>query len=298
VSEGALVAGVELGGTKCIALLARGRDIVERVNLPTADPATTLAAAAAAIARWRDGGAAVEALGIASFGPIDTDPVSPGYGRLATTPKPGWSGADVLGALACGTAGPVRIDTDVNAAALAEGRWGAARGARVHAYLTVGTGIGGALVIDGRPLRGRWHSEMGHMPVGGSEGFAGVCPYHGACLEGVASGPAIAGRTGRPAEALAVDDPVWGVVAEALAELVIALFLIAAPERVIVGGGVGLGAPALLPHLREATRRRLADYPLPLDAETAAAIIGPPALGADAGPLGAAALALAALEDG
>jgi fructokinase len=294
-----LIAGVELGGTKCIAVTARGRDIVSRTQWPTGDdPAITLGA----IAAWLAAGQRAEpfaALGIASFGPLCLDPASPDHGRIVNTPKPGWSGADVLGIIAGDLAVPVALDTDVAGAALAEGRWGAAVGCPVHVYLTIGTGIGGGIVIDGRPFRGAFHPEMGHVPVRRIPGdtFGGICPIHGDCLEGLASGPAIAARTGQSAEALDPADPIWEQVANEIAGLAASLILTIAPHRVVLGGGVGQGQPALLPRVHRATARLLGGY---LPGHSLAALqrlIVHPVLGSDAGVFGAVALAMTRLGD-
>jgi len=293
-----LIAGVELGGTKCIAVTARGREIASRAQWPTGDdPAATLAT----LADWLTAAHTAEpfaALGIASFGPLCLDPASADYGRIVNTPKPGWSGADVLGVLAGDLDVPVAIDTDVAGAALAEGRWGASQGCPVHVYLTIGTGIGGGIVVDGKPLHGTFHPEMGHVRVRRAAGdaFTGVCPIHGDCLEGLAAGPAIAARAGQPAEALGSDDPVWALVAGEVADCLASLILTLAPHRIVIGGGVGQGQPALLPLIHQAAARLLGGY---LPGHSLAAlkrVIVQPGLGGDAGVCGALALALTALE--
>lgn len=293
-----LIAGVELGGTKCSALVARGREIVARAQWRTGDdPAVTLSALAA----WLTAAHCAEpfaALGIASFGPLCLDPVAADCGRIINTPKPGWSGADVLGEIARGLDVPVAINTDVAGAALAEGRWGASAGCPVHVYLTIGTGIGGGIVIDGKPHHGTFHPEMGHVRVRRTPGdvFRGVCPIHGDCLEGLASGPAIAARAEQPADELCSDDPVWALVAGEIGDLMASLILTLAPHRIVIGGGVGQGQPALLPLIRASTAHLLGGY---LPGHSLAALrrlIVHPALGADAGAWGALALALTALE--
>lgn len=294
-----LIAGVELGGTKCIAVTARGREIVSREQWPTGDdPATTLATLAA----WLRAAHRAEpfaALGIASFGPLCLDPGSQDYGRIVNTPKPGWSGTDVLGVLAADLGVPVAIDTDVAGAALAEGRWGASVGCPVHVYLTIGTGIGGGIVVDGKPLHGSFHPEMGHVRVRRAAGdaFMGVCPIHSDCLEGLAAGPAIAARTGRPSEELASDDPVWSLVAGEVGDFMASLILMLAPHRIVIGGGVGQGQPALLPLVHEATARLLSGYLPGHSLEALKGLIVHPGLGGDAGVCGALALALTALTD-
>jgi fructokinase len=294
-----LVAGVELGGTKCIAVLARGRSIVQRAQWATGDnPAATLGM----IADWLDFAARAEpfaALGIASFGPLRVDPAAADYGCIVNTPKPGWSGANVLAGIARHFAGAIAIDTDVAGAALAEGRWGATAGCTSHVYLTIGTGIGGGIVIDGKPVHGTFHPELGHVRVRRAAGdsFAGLCPIHGDCLEGLASGLAIAARSGRPADTLAPTDPVWLLVADEIAELMASLILTLAPHRIVIGGGVGEGQPALLPLIRTATARLLGGYLPGHDRASLEVLIVRPALGHDAGVFGAIALATEALTN-
>lgn len=287
-----LLAGIELGGTKAIAVLARGRDILERVRVPTTTPGDTLPRLRAQLGGWIADGASPAALGITTFGPVVVDRDDPRHGRIVGTPKPGWSGVDVLGALTDGLDLPTALDTDVSGAALAEGLWGAGRDARAHVYLTVGTGIGGALVVDGRPAHGRAHAEMGHLRLPRAPGgFPGVCPYHGDCIEGLASGPAIAARAGRDAAELGDDHPVWAEVADALAALIAALVLTAAPDRVLLGGGVVMGRPGLVAAIGRAVARRLSGYPLHLAPDALDGLVRIAGLGHDAGPLGAIAVA-------
>ncbi len=287
------VAGVELGGTKCIAVVAQGRDILAQAQWPTGkDAPTTLGA----VAQWLMAAKAehgFDALGIASFGPLCLDRSSDQFGTILNTPKPGWAGVDVVGALSGQLGVPVCFDTDVAGAALAEGLWGAAVGCGVHVYLTIGTGIGGGVVIDGKPLHGAVHPEIGHIRVRRALGdtFAGSCPVHGDCLEGLASGPAIALRAGRPAETIAPSDPVWDKIAHELAELMQMLILTLSPHRIVIGGGVGYGQSHLLPRVRAAAAENLNAY---LPGQTAAdleRVIVPAGLGAEAGVFGALALA-------
>ncbi|MDB5687880.1 MAG: hypothetical protein JWR77_2469 [Rhizorhabdus sp.] len=289
-----LVAGIELGGTKCLCILASGPDDIraeERIATGT-DAAETLAQMRTVLTRWR-AEQGFEALGLASFGPIDLDPRSPSHGRVVNTPKPGWNDADIL-SLGTGLGVPIGFDTDVNAAALAEGRWGHARGLRSYAYVTVGTGIGVGSIVDGRSVRGLGHSEAGHMRVARLPGatFAGACPYHRDCVEGLAAGPSIAASAGRPATELAPNDPAWDEVVHALAQMFHNLSVTAVPERILIGGGIAVGQPHLLPRLRRALVESLGGYGIaPEIAGRIDDYILPPLLGDRAGPLGAIALA-------
>jgi fructokinase len=289
MNETAVVAGIEIGGTKAIALLARGNSIIARQHFPTTDPLSTLAALSDWLALARQSHGDFAALGIASFGPLGLDPALPSYGTILATPKPGWSGAPLLAHFADAFAVPIGIDTDVNGAALAEARWGGGVGADVVIYLTIGTGLGGGIAIAGRAVHGRMHPEIGHIRVRRRAGdaFAGVCPWHGDCIEGLISGPALAARSGVPADRLDADHTVWAAFIEDLAELLAMLVVTLSPRRILIGGGVGLAQAQRLPAIRAATMQRLAGYlPDRLDD-----MIDLPALGADAGPLGAIALA-------
>ncbi len=279
-----LTGGIEIGGTKTVVLIARGRTIVELRRIATTTPAATLAACRAAFAEWARHGP-LAALGIGSFGPLDI-----AGGRITNTPKPGWAGTEVVAAFA-DLGVPVAFDTDVNAAALAEHRWGASKGTAVSVYLTIGTGIGAGIVVGGRPLHGLVHPEVGHIGVASGDGFAGICPFHGDCLEGLASGPAIAARTGQDAASLDANHPVWPVVAGEIAAVLTMLLLTVSPERIIIGGGVGHGQPQLLPLIRADVARRLNAYVAPVTPDTLRTILCAPGLGDLSGPLGAIALA-------
>ena len=285
-------AGVELGGTKGIAVVWRGGAIVDRIKVPTTTPHDTLGALAAWLAahRWRS---AFAGLGIASFGPVRLDPGAADYGCILATTKLGWSGARVHETLAQAVACPAEIDTDVNAAALAERRWGAGQGCSNLVYLTIGTGVGGGVVVDGRAIHGALHPELGHLRLrrADGDGFAGICPFHGDCIEGLVSGPALAARFDGDIHAAAVDDPRRAFLATDLAQLFAALILTLSPQRILLGGGVGLGVPGLLDRAIARLPAIIAGYLPELDLAALRAMIGPPALGADAGPLGAIALA-------
>ena len=294
-ADAPLIAGVELGGTKCIAILARGPDAIEdEVRIPTTRPDETLAALEAVLERWRG----YAALGIASFGPIAIDPQAADYGQITVTPKPGWAHTDVARRLEKHGGVPTGFHTDVVGAALAEARWGAARGLADMAYVTVGTGIGAGMIAGGRPVDGLTHMEFGHLRPARLPGddWIGSCPFHGACVEGLAAGSAIRARTGIAAEDMAADDPAWEGVAYTLGQLCHALVLTGVPRRIVMGGGVMTGASHLFPRVREALTRSLGGYvPLP-EIALADTYIVPPMLGGRAGPLGAIVLGAQALE--
>lgn len=287
------VAGVELGGTKCVAILGSGFDAIdEMVEVRTTTPDATLGQLRETLDRWH-AGAGFAALGIASFGPLDLS-----AGTVAATPKPGWAGARVFATLTEGYGVPAAFDTDVTGAALAEGRWGSAIGLPSYCYVTVGTGIGAGVIVNGRPAGGMDRAEAGHIRMARVAGddWAGSCPFHGDCVEGLASGSAIAARIGRPAGSLAPDDPAWELAADALAQLLHALALIAVPQKIILGGGVINAQPHLLPRIRHRLGASLAGYCAPFDAVAAREDrVCTSALGNKVGPLGALALAISSL---
>ena len=288
-----LVAGVELGGTKIVCILASGPDtILERVRIPTTTPEATLAAVEGVL----DGWSGFQALGIASFGPVHLDREAADYGRIAVTPKPGWAGTDVAGRIARRYRLPTGFHTDVVGAALAEARWGAAAGLADMAYVTVGTGIGVGLVRGGVPVDGLSHAELGHVrpPRLRGDDWLGICPFHGACVEGLASGPAIAARAGTAAAGLPAEHPVWDGVAHALGQLCATLALTGVPRRIVMGGGVMMGAGHLFARIHAAMAESLNGY-LAIPELAEPAFLVPPRLGDDAGPLGAVVLGQQAL---
>ena len=281
-----LIAGVELGGTKCVCILAAGPDAIEEeVRVPTTTPAETLAAIEAVLDRWTGFGG----IGVASFGPAGVDRAGSDWGQITVTTKPNWSHTNIGRRWERRYGVPVGFHTDVVGAALAEARWGAATGLADIAYVTVGTGVGIGLIAGGKPVDGLTHQELGHIrPVrAAGDDWIGVCPFHGACLEGLASGPAIAARAGRPAEELAADDPAWEPVVHALGQLLHALVLTGVPRRVVMGGGVTTGASHLLPRIRAAMTKSLSGYSMLPEVAQADSYVVPAALGGRAGPLGA-----------
>ena len=289
-----MLGGIEAGGTKFVCLI--GSDpfhVVEETRFPTSSPAETLAAATTFFRDFAASGGQLTALGIASFGPVELRPSDARYGFITSTPKGGWSDTDMVGPLQAALRVPVGFDTDVNGAALAEGRWGAAQGLETFVYVTVGTGIGGGGVVNGTIAHGLVHPEMGHVSVPRQPGddFPGSCPWHGDCLEGMASGAALAARWGGPAENLTGRRITQAVELEAayLAAGLRNVVYTLAPERILVGGGVA-GLPGLFPALRAKLREALAGYP-GLAEHGAEGFVTPPDLGPMAGPAGALALA-------
>ncbi len=286
--------GVEAGGTKFVCAVGTGPDDLRaEARFATTDPGETLGRTVEFFrAATREHGE-LAGLGVACFGPVDLDPESATWGHVTTTPKPGWAGADVAGTLGRELGVPVAFDTDVNGAALGEQRWGAARGLDTLVYVTVGTGIGGGGLVAGAPMHGLLHPEMGHLvvPRHPDDAFAGVCPFHGDCLEGLASGPALEARAGARGETLADDHPVWTLEAHYLAVLATNLTLILSPQRLIMGGGV-MRRRRLYDLVRRGLCRRLAGYlKTPEIVEHVGRYLVPPLLGERAGVLGAIALA-------
>lgn len=266
-SASPLVGGFEAGGThyKCVLGTAQG-EILHSASFATAGPEATIAQALAFFAAHKG---RLQALGIAHFGPIDIDRRSPGYGRILATPKPGWAGVDVLGRYRAALAVPVAFQSDVNAAAIGEGALGAAQGLRNFVYVTIGTGIGAGVVVDGRLLHEERHPEIGHMRIGrdaAADPYPGCCPFHGDCLEGLASGPALQGRWQVPAEALAAEHPAWGLQAHYLATMCMNLALSYAPQRIVLGGGV-MQQPLMAGRIRARYLELMQGYMAPFTAD-------------------------------
>ena len=290
--------GIEAGGTKFVCAVGTGpEDVRAEARFPTTAPEETIARAIEFLRR--EGGDALAAVGIGSFGPVDPNPASPTFGYITTTPKPGWAHTDLAGAVRRALGVPVGFDTDVNAAALGEHRWGAAQGLDTFVYLTVGTGIGGGGMANGRLMHGLVHPEMGHIRIPhdwAKDPYPGCCPYHRDCFEGLASGPAIEGRWHARGETLPADHPAWPLEAEYLALGLASLICTLSPQRLVVGGGI-MQQAHLFPVVRRRVQELLGGYlqaPAILDAIDA--YIVPPALGSRAGVLGAIALAQQASE--
>lgn len=254
-----MLGAIEAGGTKFVLAVGPSpQQIAARHTIPTRDPATTLAEAA----DWFAAQGALTALGIGSFGPVELDRASQRWGFITNTPKPGWADCDIAGFFAKALDVPVGFDTDVGAAALAEYRAAEPEGCRSLAYLTIGTGIGGGLVLDGQPVHGIAHPEMGHIyPRRAAEtrDFAGICPHHGDCLEGLASGPAIIARWGASLSELGADHEAHAIIADYVAQACHMLFASLAVERVVIGGGVAKTA-GLVERIAERTALLGADY--------------------------------------
>jgi fructokinase len=290
-----LYGGIEAGGTKFVCGVGTGpEDLRAELRFATTTPEETLGQAIDFFLVQQQKHGPLAAVGIGSFGPVDLDRGSPTWGRVTSTPKPGWRGADVAGTVAGALGVPVAFDTDVNAAALGEQRWGAARGLDSFVYVTVGTGIGGGGMVDGRLLHGLVHPEMGHMLVPhdrDDDPFEGCCPFHGDCLEGLASGPAIEKRWGRRAEELPEDHPAWELEALYLARMAMNLVTTLSPRRIVLGGGV-MQQARLLPAIRRRLREMLAGYvQSPAIVSRVDSYVVPSELGTRAGLFGALALA-------
>lgn len=293
------VGGIEAGGTKFVCAVGTGRDDIQaETRFPTTTPAETIGRAIAFFQAQQANRGPLAAIGIAAFGPLDPNPQSPTYGYITTTPKPGWANADFAGAVARVLSVPVGFDTDVNGAALGEWRWGAAQGLDTFIYLTIGTGIGGGVMVNGQLLHGLIHPEMGHISLPHDwavDPYAGRCPYHGDCLEGMAAGPAIGDRWGQPAFELPAGHPAWALEAHYLALALRTFICTLSPQRIILGGGV-MEQPQLFPLVRQKTQAVLNGYvQSPAILQQIDSYIVPPGLGNRAGVLGAMALALAQL---
>lgn len=288
-----LYGGIEAGGTKFVCAVGPASlELEERTSFPTTTPAETLARAVDFFRPFQEDGR-LAGLGIASFGPVDPDPASETYGYITSTPKDGWRHTEFAGRMRRALGVPIGFDTDTNAAALGEHARGAAQGLETFVYLTVGTGVGGGALVGGRRLHGLLHPEMGHVvvPRAGGDRFEGACPFHGDCLEGMISGPALAARTGRPAGELPPDHEAWTHTVHYLSAALVNFICVLSPQRLILGGGV-MHQSHLFPRVRRRVRERLNAYlQRPEFLDEIDGYIVPPSLGDDAGVVGALALA-------
>jgi len=291
-----LLGGIEAGGTKFVCAIGTSSpDVREEIRFPTSDPVSTLAKAINWFQDQESVHGVIASIGVATFGPADVNPASPNFGHILDTPKESWTGADIVGPIKSAfPSASVVFDTDVNAPAMAEVRWGAAQGLEHVVYLTVGTGIGGGAVVGGRAVHGALHPEMGHILIPRDlslDPFEGCCPFHGDCFEGLASGTAMGKRWGQPAETLPPDHEAWDLEADYLAAGVINLTCTLSPQRIILGGGVML-QEQLFPVIRQKVAERLGGYlgSVPELADLDSYIV-PPGLGNRAGIFGAFLLA-------
>jgi len=288
---------VEGGGTKFVCMVGTSpSDVVDEITIPTTDPVETIGEVIAFFQRPRPD-VQLMAVGVATFGPIGLDPNQSTYGCVLKSTKEHWSGARILAPLSRRLGVPLGWDTDVNGSVLGELRWGAARGLDSALYLTIGTGIGGGIAVNGEPLHGLMHPEVGHVPVPTLDGdsFPGICSFHGRCLEGVACGPALAARAGRPVPEISADDPIWDLEARYLAYGISAALLVVSPKRIILGGGV-MHQRHLLPKIRRDLVEVLNGYvDMPELREGIDSYVVPAELGQKAGLYGALVLAERAL---
>ncbi|MCY3992765.1 MAG: ROK family protein [Caldilineaceae bacterium] len=291
--------GIEAGGTKFVCAVGTGPDDIRaELRLPTESPDITLGKV---IDFFRDQQEhhEISAVGVASFGPVDPDPDSQTFGYITNTPKPGWANTPVAPMLREAFDIPIGFDTDVNVAALGEHTWGAASEVDTFVYLTIGTGIGGGGMVDGKLLHGLIHPEMGHIAIPhnwGRDAFAGTCPFHGDCWEGLANGPAIEARWGQPGELLPPAHEAWSLEAHYLALGVTSIMMIMSPQLVVMGGGV-MEQQHIFPLVHREVKSLLNGYiQSPTILEGIDSYIVPPALGGRSGVLGAIALANRALQ--
>lgn len=288
-----LFGGVEAGGTKFVCAVGGPTlELHARTSFPTTTPSETLERTIDFFRSYRGDGR-LAAVGVGSFGPVDPDPASATFGYITTTPKAGWRQTEFAGRLRRALEVPIGFDTDTNAAALGEHAHGAAVGLDTFLYLTVGTGVGGGALVGGRRLHGLLHPEMGHvaLPRAAGDAFEGACPFHGDCLEGMISGPALEARTGRPPHELPPDHEVWTHTVHYLAAALVNFVCVLSPQRLILGGGV-MHQSHLFPRVRRRVQDLLNGYlQCPQILDDMDTYIVPPGLGDDSGVVGALALA-------
>ena len=291
--------GIEAGGTKFVCAVGTGPDDIRaEIRLPTESPESTLGKVIDFF-RQQQEDHEIAAIGVASFGPVDPDPDSPTFGYITNTPKPGWANTPVAPTLRDAFDIPIGFDTDVNVAALGEHSWGAAREVDTFVYLTIGTGIGGGGMVNGQLIHGLIHPEMGHIAIPHDwdrDPFAGTCPFHGDCWEGLANGPALEARWGQPGELLPPAHEAWALEAHYLALGVTSIMMILSPQLVVMGGGV-MEQEHIFPLIHREVKSLLNGYiQSPTVLEGMDSYIVPPALGGRSGALGAIALAERALQ--
>lgn len=283
---------VEGGGTKFnCAIVDEQRRIYAQHRVATTRPKDTLNEVVAFFETQKKRGLHFEKLGLGCFGPLDLNRHSASFGSITSTPKPHWSNTKVAPILAAALGCQVALDTDVNAAALAERLWGASMDTQVNVYVTVGTGLGVGVVINGKPLHGLIHPEMGHMLVSGLDDIKGVCPFHGQCFEGLASGNSMSKIWQQPAETLPDDHAAWDIQGKVLGQLCHNLMLAFSPQSIVLGGGV-MAKPGLLERTVYYAEKSLNHYIVFPENYGLQQVISKPGLGEHSGLLGALALVL------
>jgi fructokinase len=280
-----LYGAIEAGGTKFVCAVGNETgEIVERLTIPTMTPDETMPQVIDFFRQYE-----LKTIGIGSFGPVDLNIQSPRYGSITTTPKLAWRNYPLRKVIKDAFSVPVGFQTDVNAAALGELHFGAAKGLDSCLYLTVGTGIGGGAVVNGKVVQGLSHPEMGHIYIRRhpNDPYEGKCPFHRDCLEGLAAGPAIEERWGKKGQELEGQKEVWEIEAYYLAQALAQYILILSPQKIILGGGV-MKQTQLFPLIRQNVQDLLNGYVELPDLES---YIVPPGLGDNAGITGALVLA-------
>ena len=291
-----LIGCLEGGGTKFVCAVGTSpEDIREEIRFPTTTPDETIDRSIVFFKKHK-----LVAIGLAPFGPLNLDPTSPDFGSITATPKPGWSGTNLLKRFRQAFDLPIAIDLDVNAAVFGEYSWiPENHNLDSLVYYTIGTGIGAGVIFKGQLVHGLTHPEAGHVSLPhdrAKDPFPGCCPFHGDCLEGLANGPAISARWGQPADSLPDDHPAWELEAGYIAAAVTNVILTVSPQRIILGGGV-MGRLQLFPLIRRRVSKILNGYiHSPVIAGSMEAYIVPPGLGKRSGILGAMALARGSLE--
>ena len=289
--------GIEAGGTKFVCAVGTGPDDLIKISFLTTNPEETLGCAAEFF-REQNAKRRISAIGIGSFGPIDLHRGSPTYGLITSTPKAGWADTDIVGKIESSLGVPVGFDTDVNAAALGEHRWGAGKDLTDFIYLTIGSGIGGGGLINGKLLHGLVHPEMGHIsiPRHPEDAYVGRCPFHNKiglynCFEGLASGPAVEERWGQSPQNLSPDHKAWDLEAHYISLALVTYICTLSPRRIVIGGGV-MKQERLITLIRDKVKKMLNNYIQSSDiTDSIQEYIVLPGQGDNAGVLGAFELA-------